>query len=57
MLKCLKNTRKPLGISSKKWVKKTKQCMTLRKFIDDNARYIADKEIIDEMILPNMLQQ
>ena len=57
MLNYLKNTRKPLGMSSKKWMKKTKQCTTLRKFIDDEVRHVVDKEIIDEMILPTMPQQ
>ena len=37
--------------------KEKKQCMTLRKFIDDEVRHVADKEIIDEMILPSTPQQ
>ena len=57
MLKHLKNTPKPLGMSSKKWNKKTKQRMTLRNFIDDTVRNVTDEEIIDEMMLPNTPQQ
>ena len=34
-----------------------KYCTTLRKFINDEVRHIAGKEIIDEMILPNTPQQ
>ena len=51
-VKVFKNTRKPLGMSSKKWIKKMKQHVTLRKFTDDAVRSVADKEIIDKIILP-----
>ena len=56
MLNHSKNTRKHLGTSSKKWGK-IKQHIALRKFIDDDARHVVDKEKIEEMILPNMPQQ
>ena len=44
MLKFLKNTRKPHGASSKKWAKKTKHHMTLRKITDDEERHSEKKK-------------
>ena len=48
---------KPYGIPSKKCTKKKKQHITLRKFIDDEAMHVVDKEIIEEIILPNLPEE
>ena len=44
-------------MSRKKWVKKTKQCIALKKFIDEDKRHDSEKEVIEETILPNLTQQ
>jgi len=56
ILKYVKKTKKPYNMSSKKWTKKVVQYLQLREFLDDDARKIETREIIKEIIFPNILK-
>ena len=53
MLKHAKKTKKPCSMSSKKWTKKVVQHLQFREFLDENARKIETREIVEEMLFPN----
>ena len=54
MLKYARKTKKPCNVSSKKWTKKVAQHLQLREFLDENARKIKTREMLEEILFPNM---
>jgi len=54
ILKYVKKTKKPYNMSSKKWAKKVVQCLQFREFLDENARKIETREIVEEILFPNV---
>ena len=46
--------QKTHSLSSKKWIKKVVQHLQFREFLDENARRIETREIVEEMLFPNV---